>query len=567
MQKIAIMDMVLANTIAAGEVVERPASVIKELVENAIDAQATSITIEVNNMGLDSIIVTDNGLGMDQSDLYLSYQRHATSKIFSVKDLTQIKTMGFRGEALPSIASVSKLEIHSRTDKTEGYFVKIVDSKLVDEGKTTLNRGTKVKVFELFYNTPARFKYMKSEYAEKHAIIDIFEKLALSYPSISFRLIMDQKEIRKTLGNDSVEALIETIYGKNTTDGMKVLKTSIGKVGVDAYLVNPKFVRSKRSDVVVFINHRFVRNYAISQSIIEGYQTFLMTNKYPIALIYLTIDPALIDVNVHPQKMEVKLANEVYISFALTPLVKKTLESGTMPIRESIADVKKEYFKPEVINLFDLVKSEDDTVDLIPDKLEEAPIKDEAEKLPDFDYIGTLFGTYLLFQNTDGLYLMDQHAAAERIRYEYYVDKVGNLSPSVYELLLPRPLLITNNDFDYLKTYEMLLSSLGFSFLDDKLTSHPSWLRDDEIDIAIESICSQLATDGQIDLKKLRNQLAKDISCKGAIKANHQLSIKEINQLVYDLKQCLNPYTCPHGRPVLIKVSNYDIERMFKRIV
>lgn len=566
MQNIAIMDMALANTIAAGEVVDRPASVIKELVENAIDAKAKSIIIEVNNMGLDSIIVTDDGLGMDKADLYLAYQRHATSKIFSIKDLTQIVTMGFRGEALPSIASVSKLEIHSRTKDNEGYYVKIQDSKLIDEGKTTLNRGTKVKVFELFYNTPARFKYMKSEYAEKHAIIDIFEKLTLSFPSISFTLIMDQKEVRKTLGNDSVQALIETIYGKETTNGMKTLSTSIGKVKVDAYLIDPKFVRSKRSDVVVFINHRYVRNYAISQSVIEGYQTFLMTNKYPISLIYLSIDPSLIDVNVHPQKMEVKLANEVFISFALTPLVKKTLESGNLPIRESITHVKKDFFKPEVINLFDLVKSEDylNEPETIKTIIEE---EKSSDKLPDFDYIGTLFGTYLLFQNSNGLFLMDQHAAAERIRYEYYVNQVGNLLPTVYELLIPRPLLITTKDFDYLKSFDLVLGNLGFRFIDDKLIAHPSWLRDEEIDIAVESICNQLQEAGSIDLKKLRNQLAKDISCKGAIKANHQLSLLEIDHLVKDLKQCLNPYTCPHGRPVVIKVSNYDIERMFKRIV
>lgn len=562
MRKIALMDMALANLIAAGEVVERPASVVKELVENAIDASATNILVEINHIGLGSIIVTDNGTGMDKDDLHLSFLRHATSKVFSKSDLNQISTLGFRGEALPSIASVAKLEIQSRVKNQDGNYVKIENSKVIEAGSASMNVGTKVIVSELFYNTPARFKYLRSENAEKNAITDVFEKLALSHPGVSFKLVIDEKEVKSTLGNHSMQALIEHIFGRNTKDGMKHLETNIGKIKVDAYLIDPKYARSKRNDVNVFINHRYVKNYAISQSVIDGYNTFLMTNKFPIALIYLTIDPALVDVNVHPQKMEVKLANELLFTYALTPLVKSTLESGTMPIRETLEEVKKEIFKPELFDIFSLAKETTETVDT----LNETP-KTFEEKLPELDYIGTLAGTYLLFQNEEGLYLMDQHAAAERIRYEYYVNKVGETTTDRYQLLVPRTLLITKHDFDLIHQHELVLDHLGFTFLDDALTAHPSWLRDKEIDVAVESIVTQLADSQMIDVKVLRNQLAKDISCKGAIKANHQLSMNEINALVAGLKACLNPYTCPHGRPVMIKLSEHDIEKMFKRIV
>lgn len=568
MKNIAIMDMALANTIAAGEVVERPASVVKELVENAIDAEAKNITIEVNNMGLESIIVTDDGFGMTKENLHKAFLRHATSKIFKLADLNDIRSLGFRGEALPSILSVSKIEIMSRTKDSDGYFLKLMDSKVVDEGVAVLNQGTKIIVKELFYNTPARFKYMKSEYAEKNAEHEIFDKLALSHPNISFKLFMDNKLMKSTLGNGQMPQLIEAIYGKNITLGMKTLHTYLGKIKVDAYLMDPKFVRSKRNDINIFINQRYIKNYVISQSIIEGYQTFLMTNKYPLVLLYLTLDPSLVDVNVHPQKMEAKLANERMFAYQLAPLIRNTLESGLMPIRETISEVRKDLFKPTIIDIFELAKNDD-----IPSNQsfnEEKEVYDKAdaiEKLPFFEYIGTLSGTYLLYQNDTGLFLMDQHAAAERIRYEYYENKVGKLSGDYYELIVPKDLFITKQDAKLLNQHHSLLSEIGFEFNGITLIKHPTWLRDQELDTAVLSLIDQLNKDGKVDLKNLRNQLAKDIACKGAIKANQQLSIAEIKKLENDLRQCMNPYTCPHGRPVLIKLSNYDIEKMFKRIV
>lgn len=583
MQKIAIMDMALANLIAAGEVVERPSSVVKELMENAIDANSTIITVEINNMGLQSIIVTDNGTGMSVDDLRLSFLRHATSKVNKKDDLNQISTLGFRGEALPSIAAVAKLNIQSRMKDTDGYLIQIENSKIINETSIAMNQGTKVSVNELFYNTPARFKYIRSEISEKNAIYEVFEKIALSHPNIQFKLIMDGKEYKKTLGNGSIHALIEYIYGKNTTEGMKILNTSIGKINIEAYLLDPKFSKSKRNDVNLFINSRYVKNYAISQSIIEGYNSFLMTNKYPICLIYLTIDPSLVDVNVHPQKMEVKLANEVMFAYALTPKIKETLEQGILPIRETIKEVKKEIFKVEKQDIFQssmieepIFSPSEHSVFIEPkeiiktqlnEKIETNSYEEVEEKIPYFEYIGTFRGTYLLFQNETGLYLIDQHAAAERVRYEYYINEVANINHEYFELLIPHQLLITNSDYQTLYAYHDLLKNYGFNFKNEKLVSHPAWLKLTEVDDAIKAIIDQLNDFGDIDLKRLRNMLAKDMSCKGAIKANHQLSVLEIDKLMNDLRKCMNPYTCPHGRPVLIKLSNYDVEKMFKRIV
>lgn len=562
MSKILVMDMSLANLIAAGEVVERPASVVKELVENALDAEADTIVIEVEQAGLKSIRVTDNGTGMDKDDLKLALLRHATSKIIKADDLTKINTLGFRGEALPSIAAVSNIKLSSRTKSEDGYFVSYENNKLVAEGRVALNVGTVVEVFDLFFNTPARFKYLRSEYTEKAHIVDLVDKLCLSHPHVSFRLIMDGKEVRHSYGKGSIEALINHIYGNEATKGLKHFETSIAKIKVNAYLVNPSFVRSKRNDISIFINNRYIRNYAISQSVIDGYSSYIMTKKYPIALIYITIDPHLVDVNVHPQKMEVKLANEMVFSYALTTHIKDALHEGSMPIREVITDpIKKDAI--QIDNLFDLTPNQN--IDVIHEKAEISSIS--SIKFPPLEYIGTYLATYLIFQGPDGMYLMDQHAAAERIRYEYYEEKVGMMNAHSFNLLVPRPLKISKLDMDLIHEHKDALKTLGFDFMEHALISHPVWLRSSEIDVAVEAMVDQLRDFNVIDLKRLRNQLAKDIACKGAIKANHQLSRKEIDVLVQDLGNCKNPYTCPHGRPVMIKITPYEIEKMFKRIV
>lgn len=584
MPKIKKMSDALSHLIAAGEVVERAASVIKELVENSIDADATLIQINLEQLGLSKIIVTDNGTGMDKADLHLAFLAHATSKINKQQDLLDIKTLGFRGEALPSIASVAKVILASRMQDEDGYYVQYHQTTCVDEGMIAMNVGTKVIVSDLFYNTPARFKYLKSEISERNAILDLFDKLALSHPEIKFVLTFDGKVIKQTPGESLMPILLDAIFGRNMAPYAKYFETTIQKIKISGYLFEHHVTRTRKKDIHLFINRRAVKNYALTQGVIEGYHSYLMTGRYPICVLYIDMDPSLVDVNVHPQKLEVKIANELMISSQLTDHIKSFLR-GPIKVDDSrLKDVKKDVFK--TVSMDEVLaeikpKTEEfllkDTSNLIKDDYlkeditdviyEERKLEYDVPKLPDFDYIGTLAGTYLIFQNKDGMYMIDQHAAAERIRYEYYEQKVADLSGEYYELLVPEELLLTSNDMVIVDNHLDAFEKLGFKFSNHHLIAHPIWLREKEIDVALESMIQMLSNEKEIDYKKLRNQLAKDISCKGAIKANHQLSTLEIQKLIKDLRECLNPYTCPHGRPVLIKLSYYEIERMFKRIV
>lgn len=551
--------------IAAGEVVDRPASVVKELVENSIDAKADIISVEIQDMGMQSIVVTDNGSGMDFLDAHLAFDRHATSKIIEESDLGHIKTLGFRGEALAAIASVSKVTLKTRQDKEEGIQVIYHGGKLVSDGPATLNQGTIVEVKELFYNTPARFKYIKSELAERQAIIDIFDRLALAHPQIRFSLVIDEKVVKTTFGTNDFYSLIDQIYGSKMTNGLTIFEKDVQKVKITGYLLSPQISRSRKKDISIFVNGRYIKNYKLIQSVIDGYHSFLMVSKYPIALIHLEMDPSLLDVNVHPQKYEVKFVNESILSYYIETYVKQALLDNTHQIPETYKNIIKEEneaFTPIHMNFGESMLGESDVTHQDADGIE------SPKKLPDLEYVGVFSGTYVLFQNQDGLYLMDQHAAAERIRYEHYFTSLAKPNQSVKHLLFTHFLNLTTDDILVLSRYQEILNQYGFYFNENmELVGLPIWLNDSEIDIAVEAMVSMLVEKQFIDLSILRDRLAKDISCKGAIKANKALSLSEINAIVKNLRTCKNPYTCPHGRPTLIKLSHYDIERMFKRVV
>lgn len=558
MSVITKMDPRLANMIAAGEVVDRPSSIVKELTENAIDAKATSILIEIENVGMKKITVTDNGCGMDFFDAHLAFERHATSKIKNEYDLNHIYTLGFRGEALAAIQAVSKVSLKTKQKDHEGIEVIYQGGHFIEDKKTSMNDGTVVTVSDLFYNTPARFKYIKSEQAERYAIIDIFDRLALANPEVRFKLVMDEKMIKETYGTKDFHQLIDQIYGSKMTKDMIVFHKNFQNIDITGYLISPSITRSRKKDISVFVNHRYIKNYKLVQSVIDGYHGFLMTQKYPIALIHLHMDPQLLDVNVHPQKYEVKFVNELLLAYQIEHYIKEALEHKTHRIVERYQEIKKPLQESyEAIHLdFEL-------------PIEEQKENEEAqfEKIPEFDYIGIFSGTYLLFQNEDGLFFVDQHAAQERIRYEHYFDKLGKPDRHVKQLLIPYELDLTKADLEILEQYHNIFQSYQFVLEDQKLMGLPTWLREKEIDKAIEEMISQLEETGKIDLKTLRDHLAKDISCKGSIKANQYISKQEVIQLMTDLKKCKNPYTCPHGRPTIIKLTHYDVERMFKRVV
>jgi len=556
------MDQRLANMIAAGEVVDRPASVIKELMENAIDAHATQVSVDVFDMGMKKMVVTDNGVGMDQIDAKMAFSRHATSKIKDEFDLSHIQTLGFRGEALAAIASVSKVLLKTRQEHGEGFFVSFEGGHFVTEGLATLNKGTVVEVSDLFYNTPARFKYIKSDLAEKMQIIDLFDRIALANPNIRFALFMDGKKIKETYGNGDFYQLIDHIYGSRMTKGMIVFHETVQKIKIDGYLLAPSIARSRKKDISIFVNGRYIKNYALVQAVIEGYHSFMMVGKFPIALIHIAIDPSLLDVNVHPQKYEIKFVNEMILAYHIESFVKRALlmEKHEIVEGKDIIDkkIETENYTPIQFEFHDVLEN------TIP--LEEE--KTRMHKLPDMSYVGVFFGTYLIFQNEEGMFLVDQHAAAERVRYEHYVHALSHPTKARKMMLLERPLDLTDQDQDFLKHHLQAFNDLGFGFTEDMhLNQMPTWLRDEEVDIALEACLVMLEENNHIDLQKLRDTLAKDISCKGAIKANKALSILEIEALMKQLQVCENPYHCPHGRPTIVKLTHYDIERMFKRVV
>lgn len=564
MSVIKQMDEKLANMIAAGEVVERPASIIKELVENSIDAKATTIDIFVKDLGLKEIKVLDNGVGIHKDDLKKAFLRHATSKVFKQEDLMRINTLGFRGEALAAIVSVSKVTLKSRKNDSDGYYVKFVDSKVIEEGKVSLNEGTEITVNDLFYNTPARLKYLKSEFSERKALIDIFDRLAMSNPNIRFSLTIDEKLVKETYGNGDYYSLIRQIYGANILKDIKTFDEDFANINVSGYLISPNTTRSNRQDITIFINGRYIKNYQLTQAVIDGYKDYLMTNRYPIAIISILIDPFLLDVNVHPQKLEVKISNESLMKYQLEKIIRATLTNQGFKIAENITVIDKEIIKDELYIKESLDFIYNDEVKPILNEDTEAMV----ERIPDMEYVGTFASTYLLFQNESGLYLIDQHAAEERVNYEHLYNNLNDDNTYKVSLLLPRELNLTNSDFEFINNNIKLFDNLLFEFnSNNELISHPSYLMDFNLDDIILTIISLIENDSLVNIKSILDELIKDISCKASVKANHKLSLIEIESLFKRLKNAKNPYTCPHGRPTIIHLTNYQIERMFKRVV
>lgn len=585
--KISKMPPRLANMIAAGEVVERPSSVVKELVENAIDAKASQIQVILKNGGLDEIQIVDNGEGMDSSDVEMAFIPHATSKIKTEYDLSRIMSLGFRGEAIASIAAVSNMQIVSSQDGISGYEVTYQAGSKVSSGITSANKGTIVTVKHLFYNTPARLKYLKPAKNELAAISYLLDRIALAHPDIRISLINDNKSYLSTSGSSNSVSLIGEIYGLEVAKN--ILEKSYLKDGIECrlLLVKPEVYRSNKLEITFIVNGRYVKNYALTTAVMEGYKTFLPIGKYPIAVIYYTIDPTLIDVNVHPSKTEIKISNEETLGKELQVQIDEMLsETRLIPTRRLSSEG---YTKTSIFDLPRVKLAEDpkpypsyqETISTKePEKeeivvpIEEKPIPvvhEKEEKLPHLEYVGQIFGTYLIFQAEDGLYLIDQHAAAERINYEKYYELLGNEHQPTSELLVPIMLSFTKSEALFLEEHLADFSKLGFvleqmSMTDYVIRQVPLWAKLDEAKDVIRDVFALLLEAKTVRVITFRDAIAKQISCKASIKANHALSKIEIDELLTRLNQCKHPFTCPHGRPCIIRFSVSDIEKMFERI-
>ncbi|WP_143928082.1 DNA mismatch repair endonuclease MutL [Streptococcus dysgalactiae] len=647
MTNIIELPEVLANQIAAGEVVERPASVVKELVENAIDAKSSQVTIDIEESGLKKIQITDNGEGMSPEDLPLSLRRHATSKIKSQSDLFRIRTLGFRGEALPSVASISKITIKTATkEDNHGSLLVAIGGEIETLEETSTPVGTKIKVENLFYNTPARLKYMKSLQAELAHIVDVVNRLSLAHPEVSFTLISDGRQLTQTSGTGDLRQAIAGIYGLNTAKKMIAISNADLDFEVSGYVSLPELTRANRNYMTILINGRYIKNFLLNRAILDGYGSKLMVGRFPIVVIDIQIDPYLADVNVHPTKQEVRISKERELMALISTAISESLkEQDLIPdALENLAKSSTRHFsKPEQTQLplqskglyydpqrNDFFVKESDVSKKIPEsnfhdteidktvkdqRTEQFPdlgentgsssVKrasrsqdeitdddhpgldlknkqklsqmltrlenEEQSVFPELDYFGQMHGTYLFAQGKDGLFIIDQHAAQERVKYEYYRDKIGEVDSSLQQLLVPYLFEFSGSDFINLQEKMALLNEVGI-FLEVYghntfiLREHPIWMKEEEIASGVYEMCDMLLLTNEVSIKTYRAELAIMMSCKRSIKANHSLDDYSARNLLLQLAQCQNPYNCPHGRPVLINFSKADMEKMFRRI-
>ncbi len=635
MGKIKQLDHQLSNKIAAGEVIERPASVVKELVENAIDAGSTRIEIHVKEAGLSEIRIIDNGDGIQPEDCLLAFERHATSKIKDENDLFRIRTLGFRGEALPSIASVSVLEMKTSTGEGPGTYIKLKGGHIESHESTASRKGTEIIVSNLFFNTPARLKYMKTVHTELGNITDYVNRISLAHPEVSFQLTHNGNRILLTSGNGDVLQVLASIYGMSIAKQMLPLKLENIDFEVQGYIARPEVTRASRNYISIIINGRFIKNYALAKAIQEGYHTLLPIGRYPIVLLNIVMDPLLVDVNVHPSKLEVRLSKEHELCDLITEGIKavfrkqtlipdvlkpkkepmpvteqqtisfehvignnfsfagKTAETVIMERPQKVAtetpvitidesDEPVEIEKADGFDKTESVQQADSDLDFDFDfapKVEKEVIPtieneevEKADRIPPLYPIGQMHGTYILAQNEKGLYLIDQHAAQERIKYEFFKEKVGQVEPEVQELLIPLTLEYSKNETFIIEEHLNLLQSVGI-FLEPFgggsyiIRSHPQWFPKGEEKEVIEEIIQQVLSKKKVSIHELREASAIMMSCKGSIKANRHLRNDEIFVLLETLRKTTDPFTCPHGRPIIIHFSTYEMEKMFKRVM
>lgn len=594
MSKIKLMDEILANKIAAGEVVERCASVVKELVENSIDAESSEIKIELLEAGTKQIKITDDGTGMDKEDAVMAFNRHATSKLKTEDDLYHINTLGFRGEALASIASVSEVTLKTSTGEV-GTEVIINGGKLESVQPCEARKGTQLSVNNLFYNTPARLKHMKSLYTELASITDYVNKIALSHPEIKFILSNNGSILLNTDGSDNLLKVIKSIYGIETVKKMMDVQAEDEDYEITGYISLPEVHRSSRNTMITLVNGRVVRNQELNRTINDAYHSYKPDNRYPIVVLNIFVDPTLVDVNVHPTKMDVKFSKQTELLELTSKMIKEKLKQRILIphieveeepiIMNDFYEEKKECNPPrekyeEQTLKFDSYQEIEKTNPIIVEekeepyetaKMEEFLEPSEKKEFPELHYVGVVHGTYIICQNESGMYMIDQHAAKERINYEFYKERLGNPTIETEHLLFPITLEFSTNEYIVLRENFKVLEDMGFEVEEFGINSiiiksHPTWLPKGYETEAIKRILELISTlESKFSIEKFNEAVATMMSCKMAIKANEYVSEEEINELLKRLKNCQNPFNCPHGRPTIIYYSNYDLEKLFKR--
>ncbi len=606
MAKIHVMDAHLANLIAAGEVIERPSSVIKELVENSLDAHAKHIEVSIIGAGKEAIIVKDDGDGMDKDDAVMCFTRHASSKLIDEYQLFKIKTMGFRGEALPSIASVSKVTMYTSTGEGEGSKVTAHEDEIVRVPYQSI-KGTTFEVRELFYNTPVRLKYLKTDYTEISSCLEVMQRLALSYPSVAFDFIIDGKLSFSTTGRGNLLEVIARLYGSDTAKKMIPIELESLEYKVKGFIGKPELTRASRYFMITILNHRNVYLPKVQKCLIDAYKDYIFSSQYPFCILDISAEPNLVDVNVHPSKKEVRLSLEEVLFDLVSKGVKEKLSSlnaihevnipskkevETVPLFETKKEETIEVFRPRTMKEVPLYKddlvlndyhqeeaSSNIKVAELPQKeireetiKETVKIEDKKEKvIPSWKVIGQIMKTYVIYEGDDGFYLVDQHAAMERINYEKF-QKLYNASYDIVEPLIPLIIDLSLSEMKkFTKERQVALKEIGinceeFGPTSIRINSYPIFIDEkNNKNQYLQSIFMDVLNDNKVDVNELRRHVIATMACKASLKANDELSLVEMESLYKRLFECDNPTCCPHGRPTIIHFTKYDVEKLFKR--
>ena len=593
MSAIKVMDEILANKIAAGEVVERCLNVVKELVENSIDAKSSEIKITLIDSGTKKIVVSDDGVGMDKSDALLAFSRHATSKLKNLDDLFNISSLGFRGEALPSIASVSKVSLTTSKDG-EGTSILLNGGVVEKVESTDLSKGTTIEVTDLFYNTPVRLKYLKNLYTELALIIEYVNKMALSYPFIKFVLTNNEKELLNTTGDGNLLKVIYAVYGIDVAKKMIEINGENDDYIISGYIGYPEIAKTSRNVITTLVNGRVIKNIDLNRCLIDCYHTYIPKDKFPMIVLNIDVDPILIDINIHPQKMDIKFSKMESLKELITKVISSKLKEILLvphanirdlntiyevedSFNNNIVDYKIEDKKDEKDNVlkkeelsFDFDNDSKITGDKTEEIVEEEKSEESEYRIKEMIPVGIVHKTYIIAENSSGMYIIDQHAAAERINYEKVLNALLKDNYNIIDLLVPIRLEYPKDEFIRIKEHMDILKSIGISleeFGDNTfiVRSHPTWFFEGYEREAIEKIIAITLEKGEFDKEKFIYKTASTMACKMSIKANDFIDLNSAKILLDNLRRCDNPFTCPHGRPTIITYSNYDLERLFKR--
>ncbi len=594
----------LANKIAAGEVVERPASVVKELIENSIDANSNSIKVEVEEAGLQKIKITDNGDGMSQDDCERAFLRHATSKIKSETDLFHVKTLGFRGEALASIAAVSRLTVKTSQGDSAATVLSMEGGSIINKEKGDARKGTEIIVEDLFFNTPARLKYMKTIHTELGHITDLLNRLALSHPEIRFEAVHNGKSLFKTTGSGDLLQVAGNVYGMSVAKKMLPIQRETLDFSIDGFIAKPEVTRASRNYISTIINGRYIKSIPLSQAIIRGYHTLLPIGRLPVVVLSITMDPILVDVNVHPTKLEVRFSKDKELFAAIEETIRTKFREtslipepdigqkqerqeksvqNTLQFNEPQKEEQQWESRPQVNEQVPVMEQSNSTNNIgfqiehdngndIPSDVKPAVFKEDQPRIPTMYPIGQLHGTYILAQNENGLYMIDQHAAQERIKYEFFKQKLGKTVNESQELLMPLTFDFSKQESIFIDHYKGELEKVGLFFepfgnQSYIIRSYPTWFPEGFEEEIIREMIDQVMDDERINVEKIREDAAILMSCKRSIKANHYLNQEDMFRLLEDLRNSTDPFTCPHGRPIIVHYSSYELEKMFKRVM